>query len=79
MTQEEFINRLKEDKYFEDFEEQYKYRFEAVKYYLSTTIISINGIENIILLQPAINHQQKQLIIFAFTKLKNQFINESSN
>lgn len=43
-TQEEFLEVLKENKYFEDFEEQSLYNFRAVQYFLDhLSPIVING------------------------------------
>jgi len=68
----EYENRLNEDKYFENFEEHYNYRFGVIEYYLFNLTVNYNNNEFNIILLPSINLSQKQLIILAFYKLKNK-------
>lgn len=45
MTQEEFIQILKEDKFFEDYKEHALHRYPVVKYYIENYLkLTINGV-----------------------------------
>ena len=69
MTQEEFIEIVKEDKLIEDYEEHTKLRYSAVKYYVENYIkLSINGV--LLSVLPPESDYDKVLVNDAFTQIK---------
>lgn len=73
MTQEEFIQILKEDKFFEDYKEHALHRYPIVKYYIENYLnLTINGVnigKVIQLLEPTTDEQYR-LINQAFNSIK---------
>lgn len=77
MTQEEFLNKLAEDKFFEDPEEMIKYRLPVVQHYLSyyinINIITNHGEINLNQITIERNHTDRefQLINYIFNAIKD--------
>lgn len=73
ISEDEYKKRLEEDKYFEDFEQQWEYRFPVVEYYLSKIQIVINNIPTFVKPQIPTDNWNKQLVILAFQQIKTQY------
>lgn len=80
ITKEEFHKILKEDKFFKDFDKQWKYRYPVVEYFLNyySPEFVINGIKmdlkNIKLIEPNTD-KEKLLLNQAFISIKYRFDN----
>ena len=80
ITKEEFHSILKEDKFHSDFDEQAKYRYPAVQYFLKNYAgsIGVNGVlfdfKLIDLVEP-IDDNSKILLNQAFNCIKARFDN----
>jgi hypothetical protein len=77
MTQKEFLDILKENKYFPDIKENAMYRFPVVKYYIENMLnLVVNGIpiNKVIgtLLEPTTEEEYK-LICYVFLILRQRY------
>ena len=70
IDKKEFEKRLKEDKFFEDFNKQYEYRFPVVEAYCFNTNIKQGGSNYNIILHPAVDDHGKRLVVQAFYSIK---------
>jgi hypothetical protein len=83
MNKTEMFLRLKEDKFFKDWEEQVKYSFEVFKYWFEnianlSTIKRINGkishlSSNMISVNFPKKNEEKKAVIWAFQKLREKY------
>lgn len=77
ITREVFVERLKEDKYFEDFKEHTKYRLDCVQFFISNhnAVNFINGkptaVRNIVI-NPLRSNDEMALTNLAFEGIRLQ-------
>lgn len=78
MTKEDFIARLKEDKFFSNPKELIKYRLPVIQFYLTNFTDSIAQINNELFYSKSITIKYEEedftLINQAFESIKKQFI-----
>ena len=78
MTKEDFIARLKEDKFFSNSKELIEYRLPVVQFYLTNLTDSIAQINNELFYSKSITIKYKEedftLVNQAFESIKKQFV-----